>query len=275
MVFVGRTYRNNAVPALTIDGNLDMDISTPFSPSFDDMNLINTSTVTRQGGLTQTFADTASVTENGLSPDSVATLCSTDSAALNLAQSRVAAQRQPAYRLGQIAVDLVHAANNLYNAIVNVAIGSRLRATVLPVALAAPKTQQDVYVEGWSENITNKSWKIIFDTSPADNPFIAHWNDATARWRTDPKNPPTITLNMLVSHTSFTVIIPVGAQYFNPADVPFDVQLDEEVMTATACTAATGGSQTLTVTRGTQNTRVAPHVINSPVDLYPPTTWAL
>lgn len=177
-----RNSRAGGDPALTIDALRDM--GPGFNPALDDMSLVNSSIGSRSTSTavqtTQRAFDQTSIDDTELNPADFTSYATTDADVLALAQWRVAIGKTAAYRLGRVTVDLVTAATlDMYADLGAVEIGSRIRLNNIP-AQAAPRTQLDLIVEGWSETITRDSHLVTFDTSPADNPATLTWAGATS-----------------------------------------------------------------------------------------------
>jgi hypothetical protein len=283
-VFRNRVFRKPGAPVMTIDAEADLDASV-YAPSFDELTLFNQSTGNRaaQSGTlsSQTWTDPVSSaappTGYGLTTDGsgVTSYATTDQDVLNLAQARVAANAYPGFRLPQIAVDLVTATNNLYASLALVEIGSRIRVTNLPVAMA-PATQIDLIVEGWTETIGPDTYKVVFDTSPADNPPRGIWDDTSyGRWQCKGQ-----TLNANISNSATTLAIAtsgtlptfstVGARY------PLKIQIGQEIITLNSAPGGSTSPQTFTgVTRGVNGTSAAAQTAGAVINLWPAVTWTL
>lgn len=275
--FVDRTSRKPGAPAMTVDAGADLDPA-GFAPSFDELTLINSSTVTRQGGIAQTFTDTVSVAKYGLSAESgVTSYAQTDQAALNLAQWRVRSQCSPALRLGQVTVDLLTATTaGLYTALATVAIGSRIRVTSLD-ATVSPTPQLDVLAEGWTETVGIDQYSIVFDTSPADNPARALVGDLVYG-RANP-DPGALTLQAGISATATTIKLATssGPTYtVDPTAYPQGIGIGAEQITLNSPPSGSTSPQTFTgVTRGAGTTTAAAQSAGSVVYLWPAATACL
>jgi len=275
--FADRNFRIPGSPVLTVTIESD-DLGDSYSPTFDDQTLINSSTVTRSsvsGTLsTQTYADVASVALYQRSDDSVTTYTSTDDDALHLAQSRVAQNSQPGFRLPQIVIDLMTAQNSLYSSLANLQIGSRIRVTNLKQGFA-PATQIDCYVEGWTETVGPDQYTFAIDASPADNPPDAVWDDATyGRWQAEAS-----TLNTTITNSGTTVVIATssGPTWSTASgDYPMLIKINEEILQLNGVPGGSTSPQTWTgVTRGVSGTTAAAQSSGSTVDVYPTVTWTL
>ncbi|HEX5347855.1 MAG TPA: carbohydrate binding domain-containing protein [Pseudonocardiaceae bacterium] len=273
--FLDRTYRNPGNPVLTLDAFADIDRGT-FAPSYDDLTLVNSSTVARQDFSAQTYTDPVSTAQFGATTDTATSYADTDLAALNLAQSRVAANAYPGYRLGQVALDLFTASQSFYAALATVQIGSRIRVTNLRPA-SAPRVQADVFAEGWSETSSIAGYRLVFDTSPADNPPRGAWdNGADGRWRPDTGS---MTLHTAISNSASTIVIDtVGPRTFttNAGSYPLAIQIGEEVISLPSAPGGSTSPQTFTgALRGQQNSPAAAQSAGAAIDLYPAWRWAL
>jgi hypothetical protein len=275
--FASRTYRKPAAPVMTIDAEADMEAS-PFAPSFDELTLFNQSTANRaaQSGTlsTQTYTNSASQAKYGLTVDGsgITSYSTTDQDVLFLAQSRVAGNAFPGYRLPQIAVDLVTAQNNLYASLANVQIGSRIRVTNLPAG-KCPATQLDLIVEGWTETISPDTYLVVFDTSPADNPARGLWEDASyGRWGTADA-----TLNANITNSATTLAITTTTRPFTTvsARYPMKITIGQERITLNNAPGATSPQTFTGVTRGVDGTSAAAQTSGTAINLAPAATWSL
>ena len=274
--FANRHFRTSSTVAMTLDTVTDLDGST-FAGSQDDMSLVNESTGNRStmsGTQTsQVVTDSTSVTANGLSSDGgFNSYAQADSDVLGSAQWRVATNKKPGYRLSQVSVDLASAETNQYAALTTVQIGSRIRHTSLP-ATVAPATQLDVLVEGWSETVDDVSYKIVFDTSPADNPAFGVYGPSTyGLYQADPGT----TLNALISPSATTLAIATTGMTFTTVagSYPFNIQIGQEVITLTSAPSGSTSPQTFTgVTRGVNGTPAAQQAAGSAVSVWPLATY--
>jgi hypothetical protein len=275
--FADRTFRKPGSPALTVDAGADLD-PTGFAPSYDELTLVNSSTVTRQGGAAQTFTDAVSVAKYGLSAEGgVTSYCQTDQAALNLAQWRVRSQAFPSLRLGKVKVDLLTATTpNLYQALATVEIGSRLRVTSLDASVS-PTTQLDVLAEGWTETVGIDQYDVEFDSSPADNPARAIVGDLVYG-RANP-DPGALTLQTGISASATTIKLATstGPTYTtDPTAFPQNIIIAAEVITLNNPPSGSTSPQTFTgVTRGAATTTAAAQTAGSVVYLWPAATACL
>jgi hypothetical protein len=172
--FSNRRFRDNRTPIMTLDASIPALLDPGgYAPAFDETTLVNTSTVSRDdetGTLsTQTYSDPVSVAAYQPTSGDVTTYTLTDLDALALAQTQVNGNSNPAFRLDQVTVNMHASQVSLYGALAGVEIGSRIRVTNLPPSVA-PTSTIDLFVEGWTETVDAATYKVVFDTSPADNP---------------------------------------------------------------------------------------------------------
>jgi hypothetical protein len=192
--FNDRTFRTTGTPVITLDASLDIHPGA-FLPFLDDLTVFTESVITRNGGNTSTYTNTAAESTYGTLADTGTVFTSTDQAAYNIAAYRTNSS-QSTWRWPQLAVDIALVSNSatLYTALPNVTIGSRLRVTNIPTSWTIngtttriyPYTFDDFFVEGWTEQIGLDTYRVVFDLSPADNPARAIWDDAVyGRWMPD------------------------------------------------------------------------------------------
>jgi hypothetical protein len=280
--FVNRWGRKAAAPVMTLDAEADLD-GTGYAPSFDELTLVNSSTVTRSNAAgtlsVQTKTDPVSSAPPpvgyGLATDTATSYASTDLDALCLAQSRVAANAYPGFRLPQITVDMLTAEHSLYAALANIQIGSRIRVTNLPPA-KSPTTQVDVIVEGWTETVGTEQYQVVFDTSPADNPAGGIYDDTVyGRYGCSGQ---TLNASITNSATTLAIATTAGLPTFTVAagQYPMNILVGQEVITLTSVPGGSSSPQTFTgVTRGVAGTPAAAQASGAVIALYPAPTYCL
>ncbi len=281
-LFRSRTYRKPAAPKLSVDAESDLDGSS-YQPVFDDTQIVNQEQGSRATASatasTQTVNDTASQTAYGLISDSFTSYATDDADVLYNAQDRVAAQRRPTFRLNQVTLDLTTAETaGLFVAASSVGIGDRIRVTNLP-SRAAPDTQLDVIVEGGEHQFSTDSYTIRYDTSPADNPAKALFDDDVyGRFQPDTGS---MTLNADITDTAATVVVATagGSPTFttDPAAYPMaPVKIGTEELIFTTAPGGAGSPQTFTaVTRGVNGTTAAAQTAGAAVTFAKALTFAL
>ena len=271
--FVNRRFRDATTPVLTLDALVDLD-ATVYDTAYDETALVNTSTASRSaesGTLsTQTYTDEVSAAQppDGFGPaddGGVTTYTLSDQDALNLAQSHVAGQATPAFRLDQVAANLHASTVSKYAALAAVEIGTRIQIANLPKG-AAPLSTLDQFVPN--------TYRVVFDTSPADNPPVGKWG--TFRWQCAGQ-----TLNTTITNSGTTVVI-TTAGTGNPTftttsgEYPMDIKIGEEELSLNTAPGGASSPQTFSgVTRGANGTTAAAQLSGSTVSLAPASAWAL
>ena len=168
-------------------------------------------------------------------------------------------------RLSQFAVDLVTAEHDFYAALCGTAFpGMRLTVSNIPSGFVG-LSQTDVFAQGWTETYDATQAVWTFDTTPADAPGEAKfdqtrftWGDGVCSVSACTATATTLTLTWTGSATLSTTA----------GDYPFDINVNGERVTIT--TAPTGGTspQTVTVTRGISPTVARAHTAGEPVDVW-------
>lgn len=269
LTFLDRHYRSTTTPLFTLDAQNDLNL-TGYQPAFDDLTLVNQSTLSRPDGSDQSYTNAASLAAYGLSTDNGLTTLYPDSdqALLNLAQDRVASQANPAFRLGQVTLSCVTAVTTgLYQLLGVVQTGSRMRVANFAASKSAPWTQVDVYIEGWTINWTNVDYNVTFDTSPADNPprgVVSTMKAAPVAGN--------MTLNTTLTGSGTTVLISnsdgMGVTT-NAGSFPIDIVFGEEQIRLPSAGTGTNPQTFTGCTRGVNNTVAAPQTAGAVLSLAP------
>jgi len=173
------SYRTASTPVLTLDAQVDLPMGT-WAPFFDDLTRITRSTVTSDVA-TATYTS-AAVTTLGLVSEQVTSISSDPSNPQRLAAYRVNTSATQT-RFPQLVVDLARTVNysTLFTALTNITIGSRIRVSNIPKSFTSvatggsavrifPRDTIDLFVEGWSEQVADDTYRLTFDVSPADVP---------------------------------------------------------------------------------------------------------
>lgn len=251
----------------------------PFEPVEDDLPVRNQVSVTRDGAGQSTVTETTG-------PLGTATIGVYDTSETLSLAADFDARQQAAWRVNLGTVDEprwpvigchLHDSwwttrGNLVRDLLTLDVGDRLVVENLPTWL--PPLPADLIVWGFTETITTEPGDVLrfgrhtieLNCGPAA-PYATLGLDLGDRWTNH-----TSTLNAActASQTSLTVAWTAPPRW-SAADGPFDVLVDDEVMTVTGITGTTS-PQTFTVTRGT---RPEAHASGAAVDLYRPARWAL
>ncbi|HEY5986955.1 MAG TPA: LamG-like jellyroll fold domain-containing protein, partial [Streptosporangiaceae bacterium] len=165
LVLHNRARRYNQTPAVEIP--VSALVGAPVLPA-DDQFVTNDMTVTRPGGAGAQAVNQASADEIGTYRDSKEIISETDTAAAGVAQWRVGNYGEPGVRIPNVTVDIAkleRVAPSLVPGVLAADISTKLRITGLPAQ--SPASTVDLFVEGLTEQIGTRSWRITFNTSPA------------------------------------------------------------------------------------------------------------
>lgn len=255
----------------------------PFEPVEDDSNTRNKVTVTRAGGGAYTVTETTGplgTTAVGIYDEQVTLSLGSDADAVQQAAWRVHLGTTDEARWPQIGVDLAEAAARpdgraprmsgaTRTALLGLRLGDRLDVPGLPAWL--PPFTVSQLVQGYTETITPKSYRLVFTCAPAGPYRVAFWTaGGRDRWSGDGSTVAAITTT---TQNTFNVT-PPGIVRWTTTDVPFDVLVNGEQMTVTAVGAFAGGVQLFTVTRGVNGVRKT-HAALSPLTLADPCYYGL
>ena len=285
--FIDRTYRTTTTPAMTIDASLDINPGT-WAPFYDYLTLVNSSTVTDGNGLAATYADSVSVAANGLFNDTRSTIANSTGAATRLA-AWVVNSSSGQYRFPQLTINIARVSNasTLYTALASLTIGSRLRISNIPAsqnnASGTPTrifhtTTLDLFVEGWSEMVSDDNYLITLDLSPADSPARGVW-DGTSGYGDWQPDAGTMTLTSNITNAGTTVSVTTSATHptlsTSAGDYPLNIQIDQEVLRVNSAPAGSASPQSLTCTRAQAGTFADAHTSGAVISLYPVASWTL
>lgn len=268
--FLNRHYRSTITPAVTLDAEKDLRKDT-YTPSFDALSLVNRSTLSRPSGSSQTYTDAASVAQYGLATDYAGSEVypDSDSAALHIAQDRVASQSAPAFRVGRLTLAVATAlTSGLAAALGTLKLGDRLRLSNLVAGKTAPGTQTDVYVEGWTKTLNFTAYDVVFDTTPADNPGRARFGSAKFA---PIKGDSTLNATITAAATSMAIAWSLGPKWTTSSgSYPIIIRIDDELIQLNGVPGGSTSPQSWTgVTRGVNGTVAAPHTAGAVIHLAP------
>jgi hypothetical protein len=177
-------------------------------------------------------------------------------------------------QLESFTVDLVTATADFYNACMDAMVpGARLTIGSQPSAMFGV-TSTDVYVQGWTETITDDSYLVTFRCTPADAPVEGQWDDATrGRFGTDSSS----SVGVLTSSDTTVVITSASTPFTtNAASYPLDVDINGERVTLNSAPASAVSPQTFTgVTRGVAPSVARAHVAGETVDIWLAARWTI
>lgn len=276
--FNDRSYRSTSTPVMTIDSTLNIHPNS-WAPVVDSLGLINQSTVTRDGGAPFIYSDGTATPAT----DSLTTYAYSDDSSQFIAQWRVTSTKS-AFRFPQLVINLARSSNaaTLFAALGSVTIGSLIRITNIPSLRANGSgnqtrifhtTQLDVYVEGWSEQISDDNYIVTLDLSPAVPRFIM---DASGAYNRLVETAGSMTLNGAITSgaTSISVATSGGNPTFSTAagdysPTPLFIKIDEEIIGISTAPGSSATPQTLTVSgRGSLGTFADAHASGAVVSVY-------
>ena len=175
----------------------------------------------------------------------------------------------PALRESSFPIDL--AANpELVDGWLSCGVGSRIVRSNPPAQYGGGPL--DTLVEGWTETIGPRSWMVQVTPSPAAPWRVGVWNGSTTRYDTNGSQ-----LDQAATATATTLRVRTtsGPTWTtNPAALPLDLSVGGERVRVTAIGTASGGVQTMTVTRAINGVTKA-HAAGAVVRLWQPVSYAL
>lgn len=242
----------------------------------DPTLIVNIATVTRSGGVATKIVDQDSVRR--FFPNSYERTINTasDADAGQMASWIVGTRKDPYQRVASITVDPV-GFPALWPIVLRMEIGTRVRVTRRAKAAnggLGATISEDYFVEAVGHDGISMeacTWRVSLLLSPAwpMDVFVVEDPD---RGRLDSSSS---TLGVSASSSATTLVVNSSAPYWtaDPADVPFDVEVDGEQIRVTAVSGTTS-PQTMTVTRSV-NGRVKAHAAGTKVSLWRPGKIAL
>lgn len=162
-----RARRINAASGWTVSAT---DVKGDLAWLHDDQLLANRVTVKRTkseavvNDLVSQFDDGYGVRDG----DAIDTIVETDGDALARAQAHLARYAQPVSRPGEVAIEML-GRPELYDSLRGAEVSDKFTVTGLPST--APATSADLFVEGVGMQISDTSWLVTLDVSPASFDF--------------------------------------------------------------------------------------------------------
>ncbi|MFE7791321.1 hypothetical protein [Streptomyces sp. NPDC057460] len=279
LIYRDRSSLYNQPVALALDYTAKGEVPPPLEPTEDDQKLRNDVTVTRSGGsAARVVQDTGPLSVAappngvGIYDEALTLSLATDDQPEQIAAWRMHLGTWDEARYPTIAVWL-HAAPHLIPAVLAMDIGDRLTIAHPPAWL--PPGLIDQHMRGYSEVLGQFEWFITMNCAPAGPWSVGVLEDPLLS-RADTAG--TVLNGSMTSSTSVcNVNTTVGPRWVDsatyPAEFPFDIRVDGEVMRVTSCT-GTAASQSFNVTRGINGITKA-HASGTDVRLATPTIAAL
>ena len=126
-------------------------------------DIVNDVTVTRTNGATIRVYDDDSIDEYGVMGDTLTVVSYTDADAVDRANWVLATKSEPVVKLPQVTLDGMTDPDTSA-AVRSLLIGSRVAVTGLPTQ--APRSTEDLRVQGYSESIGMGGWSVTANTTP-------------------------------------------------------------------------------------------------------------
>jgi hypothetical protein len=271
--FITYRFRVNVPVAMALDFNA-RHIADPPEPTDDDLNLINVVNLTRKGGSEVTAEDASSIALSGAYSTDLTVNLQTDDQLFDQAGWRLHMGTIDELRWPVISLQL-HRNPSLIPTWCGLRIGSRITIANPPSAVAG--AQLDLILEGYTETITNVTWDVDLNCSPASAWDVGVWGTTRYDPLTTTTNGtlPVGTVGQTGVSLAITTVLP--DEVWSTTAVPYTWTVAGEQMTVTAMTAASGTgpfTQNATVTRGV-NSLVKAHVASEQIQLADSRVYAL
>lgn len=229
------------------------------SPADDDQRLRNDVTASRPAGAVERIADAESTAAEGIYATPVTINLAEDGDVADQAGWRLHRGTVQGLRYPQLSLQL-GTNPELIHAWASCGIGSRALVTGLPSIIVPDDV--DVIIEGWTEIITQKSWDVTANVSPAVVYSVFELDHAElGRLESDGSS---LTAGVDSSATSLSVA--TDGPIWTTTDLPFRIAVGGELMEVTAVSGA-ASPQTFTVTRS-GNGVVKSHAAGAAVTLW-------
>ena len=163
--FSGRDTRHGVATSVTLDARTDI-LNSLDGLAYNDEDLVNDVTVTRDGGATVRHVNQASADEYGSLTDTADVIVNSDDDAQALAEWLANVHSQPAIKAPTLRVSMLNIASRSSStaaALCALDLGQRITVTNLPAGL--PATTLDLFVEGISDDIGADDWVRTITTS--------------------------------------------------------------------------------------------------------------
>ena len=258
------SVRENAPAVLVLDL---LTATVDLRPTTDDRLTANDWTVSRIGGGSGHFADSAHVAKYGLYDRAASVNVQADAMLVDQAAIRVSLGTVPGLRHPYIAISL-RARPDLVPAVLACDISTRIVSTNQPTGMRPV----DVITEGYTEVLDSVSWDVVFQTSPFQ-PYntavsAADVGDNTEHLGHADWDSCVLAAGIDATQTSVTITT-TPLMTTDPDDFwpPWKIIVDGEHMRVRRCDGASN-PQTLTVDRSI-NGIVKTHAIGATVELHP------
>jgi hypothetical protein len=181
LTFHARDHRYAATSAFTLDCDAG-DVEAGYMPRLDDQHLTNDMTASRPEGVKIRATNDDSITEYGYYRDTVEILTTSDNEVQARADWQVQRFGTPRVTVPDVAVELTGCDSSLVASLLAAEIGTRFTVDNLPTQ--APASSADYFVEGITYDIGVESFRMSFNTSPAE--YADAWTlDSASRSQLD------------------------------------------------------------------------------------------
>lgn len=224
------------------------DVSEAAEATDDDLRVRNEWTVSRDGGSDATYADADHIFAEGRYPDTATINIETDARLSYHAEWRVHLGTWGELRWPQITVDFTDRPALLARWLGR-PFGVRFTVSGVP-SQGAVGADLDLFVEGFTEEISSHSWRVTLNCSPARPWDIGIWNGGR-KWSSSSTTTGS-TLPAATGSTSLTLSTAVLADLWHTASTGYRIVAAGEEMTVTAMGSPSGTgpwTQVATVTR--------------------------
>lgn len=278
----GYLYRTNGslynqAPRMTVDSGAVM----PFAPNWESRSTVNDATVTRTDGGSAHSENTASKEAVGRRPTSPTLNLETDNQLQEVADwiVHVGTTEGPRFEAFTVALTKPGAvAADLIGGWLATAVGDVIALDDPPAWLGLGEVRQ--LLRGYTETIeagTPGKWEVKANVTPADPYDVGVVGDnVLGRADTDASE---LDATVDDNDTAWDVLVTAGPEWIatatEPAEFPFDLRAEHEIVQVTAATAPVAGVQTFTVVRAQRGTTAAAHAAGTPVSLADPMRCAL
>lgn len=172
--FQARNHRYNTQPKTTRPAE---DADPSLYPAYDLQGVVNDATVTGQSNVAARYTDAASIAQRGLYNAAITSLSKDPLDVWSAATWQVNRRSAPQPTFRQVAFDLATLPADTVAQLLALDVGDRFQLTGLPAQAA--DTTPALIVEGWTETADPDTWRLVFNTSPADRYDVWQLDDAT------------------------------------------------------------------------------------------------
>lgn len=245
LAYLGHAERFNLPVALALDWTAGH-VAPPFEPAHDYQRVRNDVTVTGRDGATGRVVDQDSIDEEGRVDEGATANPYSPQTLVDLAGVRERLGTVAELRYSTLALTL-HRNTGLIDDWM--ALDAPARVTVDNLPAQHPPDLVDLVIDGYTETLGSKEWRVAANCSPASPWSVAviegdgSETQPTARLGTGGCE---LVADVTSGATSIRVVTTAGPKAITtagfPSDFPFDIDVGGERMTVTACADATAAA---------------------------------